>query len=319
MALFCCLARPASTALCTPNNPVKFSTWLAFACLCLLSGSGWLLAEWRPETLPGLLPVALRSGLLACIFWALDRGTNRSCRHRLPTGTQLRLFASSVLVAALPTVLVARAGEYLSPWTETLVFALTPALVVFFASQAAAAFGAQESPLRLLAPALAGVAGAALLLPFNLPSSGTAQAWLMALLVTAAASAWAAIHLHRQLTGVPVLRAATIFSASIVLLSAPLSFAQARSSSSWSAPALQLELLHSLLLEAPVTLLTVWLLRELSPVAFSSRYLLGIAITILEGYLLLRPGASWTTGLGLLLLFSSGALLLVAGSRQEVS
>ena len=138
MALFAVWPGQPPPRFAPPNNPVKFSTWLAFASLCLLSGSGWLLAEWRPETLPGLLPVALRSGLLAGIFWALDRGTNRSGRHGLTAGTQLRLFASSVLVAALPTVLVARAGEYLSPWTETLVFALTPALVVFFASQAAA-------------------------------------------------------------------------------------------------------------------------------------------------------------------------------------
>ena len=218
-------------------------------------------------------------------------------------------------MAALPTVTVAHAGEHLSPFIEALVFALTPVLVVFFVSQRAAVFGVQESPLHLLTPALAGVAGSALLLPFNVPSSGAAQAWLLALLVTAAASAWAAVQLHRRLAGVPVLHAAAIFSTSIFLLSAPLSFGQTAHISS----GIRAELLHTLLFDGPITLLTIWLLRELSPVAFSSRYLLGIFVTIVEGYLLLRPEASWTTGLGLLLLLSSGAWLLVAGSGEEVA
>ncbi len=218
-------------------------------------------------------------------------------------------------MAALPTVTAAHAGEHLSPFTEALVFALTPVPVIFFVSQRAAGFGAQESPLGLLTPALAGVAGAALLLPFHLPSSGAGRTWLLALLVTAAASAWAAVQLHRQLAGMPVLRAAAIFSASIFLLSAPLSFGQTAHISS----AIRAELLHTLLFDGPVTLLTVWLLRELSPVAFSSRCLLSIFITIVEGYLLLRPETSWTTALGLLLLLSSGAWLLVAGSGEEVA
>lgn len=288
--------------------------WLAFTTLCLLSGSGWLVAEWQPETLPGLLPVALRSGLLAILFWVLDRRRHSSSPW-VPAGTLASLFAWFVLMAALPTVMIVHAGEHLSPLTETLVFALTPVLVVFFVAQRAAGFGVQESPLRLLAPALAGLAGAALLLPFHLPSSGAGQAWLLALLVTAAASAWAAVQLHRQLAGVPVLRAAAIFSASIVLLAAPLSFGQ----TPHAASALKIEVLHALLFDGPVTLLTIWLLRELSLIAFSSRYLLGIAVTIVEGYLLLRPETSWTTGLGLLLLLSSGAWLLVAGSGEEVA
>ena len=289
--------------------------WLAFVTLCLLSGSGWLLREWQPETMPGLFSVALRSGLLAILFWVLDRRRHSSNRQRLSAGALASLFAWFVFMAALPTVAVAHAGEHLSPFTETLVFALTPVLVVFFVSQRATGFGVQESPFRLLAPALAGVAGAALLLPFNLPSSGVGRAWLLALLVIAAASAWAAIRLHRRLAGVPVLRAAALLSASIFLLSAPLSFGQAARMSS----ALKIELLHSLLFDGPVTLLTVWLLRQLSAVAFSSRYLLSIFVTIVEGYLLLRPETSWTTGLGLLLLLSSGAWLLVAGSGEEVA
>lgn len=314
MALFCSWPHIYPPRPVAAHNLVKLRIWLAFAVLCLLSGSGWLLKEWQPETVPGLFPVALRSGVLAIAFWAVDQRRS-SRRQRLTPGAQALLFTWFLLMVALPTVAIVRAGEHLSPFTETFVFALTPVLVVFFVSQRTSAFGAQESPLRLLAPALAGVAGAALLLPFNLPSSGAGRAWLLALLVTAAVSARGAIQLHQRLAGVPVLRAAAIFSASIFLLSAPLSFGRAVPMSS----ALEIDVLHSLLLDGPVTLLTVWLLREVSPVAFSSRYLLVLAVTIIEGYLLLQPETSWTTGLGLLLLLSSGAWLLVADSREEVS
>ena len=297
---------------------MKLRVWIAFGSFCLLSGSGWLLREWQPETTPGLLPFAFRSGVVAILFWSVHQARTSCFQQPLPAGVQARLFAWAALMVALPTVVVVRADQHVSPLTETLVFALIPAFVVFFTSQHAAGFGARESPLRLLAPALAGVGGAALLLPLSLPASSAGQAWLMALLVTAAASAWAAIRLHRQLAGVPVLRAAAVLSTAIFLLSAPLSFDPA-GRSLWSGSALRLELLHSLFFDGPLTLLTAWLLRELSPIAFSSRYLLGIAVTIVEGYLLLRPETNWTTGLGLFLLLTSGAWLLVAGSREEVT
>ena len=302
---------------------VKLRIWLAFGSLCLLSGSGWLLKEWQPETAPGLFPIVVRSGLLALLFWVAEQKGPAFDPQSFPAGPQALLLAWSALVAALPTVAVVLAGEHVSPLTETLLFASLPTFVVFFAAQRAVGFGALESPLRLIAPALAGIAGAALLLPFNLPRSSAGQVWLLALLVTAAISAWAAIHLHQQLTGVPVLRAAATLSTSIFLLSAPLSLAQSGRFSSplsiGSASAFKREILRSLLFDGPITLLTAWLLRDLSPIAFSSRFLLGIAVTIVEGYVLLRPDMNWTTALGLLLLFSSGAWLLAAGSRQEVS
>ena len=221
-------------------------------------------------------------------------------------------------MAGLPAVAVLSATNHVSQLTETFVFTLVPVFVVFFTSQSAASFGAQESPLGLLVPALAGVAGAAFLLPTHIPDSEIGQAWLMGLLIAAAASAGAAVRLHKRLAGVPVLSAATLLSASIVLFAAPLCFVQAGQISSWSASAIKVELQRSLIFDGPVTLLSVWLLRELAPVAFSSRYLLGIAITVAEGYLMLRPETTWTTGFGLLLLLASGAWLLLPNS-QEVS
>ena len=219
-------------------------------------------------------------------------------------------------MAGLPTFVVECAGKYVSGLTETLVFALTPAFVVFFISQTTANFGFRESPLGLLAPALMGIGGAALLLPFNLPSSGAGRAWLTVLLVTAAASAWGAIQLHKRLRNVPVLPAAAIFSAATFMLAAPVCLAQAGRISSWSFSAVEMEALRTVLLDGPVTLLTIWLLRDALPIAFSSRYPVVIALTLAEGYLLLRPETNWTTGLGLALLLASGAWLFVAGSRE---
>ena len=295
---------------------MKLRIWIIFAALCLLSGSGWLLNEWLPERLPGMLPTALRSGLLTAGFWLVHRGTRRSNKNQLNSGTLGPLLGWSVLLTALPTVAIVHASEHISPLTETLVFTLVPVFVVFFASQSAIGFGAGESPLRLLTPALAGVAGAALLLPSHIPMSRVGQTWLGMLLAMAAVSAWAAIQMHRRLTDVPILMAAAAFSGSIFLLSAPFCLSQAGQSPAWGAPAVEIEVLRDVLFDGPVTLLTVWLLRELSPVAFSSRYVLVLAVGIGEGYLLLRPQTGWTTGLGMLLLVSSGAWLLFANSGE---
>ncbi len=221
-------------------------------------------------------------------------------------------------MAGLPAVAVLSATQHIPQLTATFVFTLVPVFVVFFASQTTASFGAQESPLHLLAPALAGIAGAAFLLPAHLPDSAAGQAWLVGLLVAAAVSAWAAVRLHKRLAGVPVLPAAAFLAASIALLAAPLCLVEAGQISAWSASAIQVELQHSFIFDGPVMLLSVWLLRELSPVAFSARYFLGIAVTVAEGYLMLRPETTWTTGFGLLLLLASGVWLLLPNS-QEVS
>ena len=319
MALFCC---PSPTGIpgilrrAAAPVRVKLRIWIAFAALCLLSGSGWLLREWQPDSPSGLLPIALRSGLLAIAFWAANLGLSRSRGQRLPAGAQLPLFGWAVLMSALPTVAVVCAGEHISSLTETFVFALVPVFVIFFLSQSTADFGVQESPLRLLAPALAGVAGAALLLPARIPDTDIGRAWLVVLLVAAGASGFAAIQLHERLAGAPVLPGAVILATSVFLFSAPLGFAQLGQLSLWSASAVRVQVLQALLADGPETLLIVLLLRELPPVAFSSRYLLVIAVTIAEGYLLLQPQINWTTALGMLLLLISGAWLLAADLRE---
>ena len=266
--------------------------------------------------MPGLLPVALRSGLLVIFFSVLHYAQRNSRTHHPLSRKSWSILADAAWMAALPVVAAARAGAQLSPLTEALVFALTPVFVVFFVAQSTPDFGLNESPLRLLAPALAGVGGAALLLPFALPSSAAGQVWLGLLTLTAAGSAWGAMRLHRRLLEVPLLSAAAIFSASIFLLATAFCLARAAQFSSWSAAALAVEVARSLLFDGPVTLLTVWLLREASPVAFSSRYFFAIAVTITEGYILLRPETNWTTDLGLLLLLASGSWLFVAEVRE---
>ncbi len=244
------------------------------------------------------------------------RVQRRSSSESISAKVCFTILGYSILMTGLPILVVEYAKGSLSVWTETLVFALIPALVVFFVSQSTADFGLRESPLGLLVPALAGFGGAALLLPFSLPSSATSRMWLILLLVTAALSAWAALQLHKRLGNVPVLPATAIFSASTFVLAAPGCFTQAGRISSWSFPTVEMEVLRTLLLDGPMMLVTVWLLGKLPPVAFSSRYPLTVALTIAEGYVLLRPETTWTTSLGLLLLLASGAWLLVAGSRE---
>ncbi len=298
------------------RNLVNVRVWLALTALCFLTASGWILTEWRPETMPGLLPIALRSGLLVICFGVLDRVQSRSRGKPIPATACLVVLGYSVLVAGLPTLVLEFAGIYLSALSETLVFSFVPAFVVFFVSQGTADFGLRESPFDLFVPALMAIGGAALLLPFSIPSSGAGQAWLAALLFTAMASAWAAIQLHRRLRNMPIPLAAALFSAATFVVTIPVCVTQTGRLSSWSLPAVELEGLRSVLFDGPLIFLTVWLLRGVSPIAFSSRYPLTLALTIAEGYLLLRPETKWTTGLSLVLLLASGAWLVVSGFRE---
>jgi len=128
----------------------------------------------------------------------------------------------------------------------------------------------------------------------------------------------AAVWLHELLGQASVLRAAA------VVVGSSGGFAAAFCWMGWqpivdaSAAGLGVEALRCAVFEAPILLLTVWLLREMRPVAFSSRLLTIPLVTIVESYLLLRPTLSWTTAAGVLLLAGGAAVLALAQDSQEV-
>jgi drug/metabolite transporter (DMT)-like permease len=72
------------------------------------------------------------------------------------------------------------------------------------------------------------------------------------------------------------------------------------------------------LVDVVEVLLIIWLLREMSPVRFASRYLLIPLLTVLESYVLVRP--EWTVRMGfgtVLLALGAGVLLFGKAGEEE--
>ena len=186
---------------------------------------------------------------------------------------------------------------------------LGPAIVVILEAQNEG-FGNAENPLAKLGPAIAGVGGAALILPFALPESVGGQLWLAGLVASAVLSGLAAVRLHKLVrTGAEVEAAAAICGACAVVCGigaliwkAPLRSAGIRD---W-----MIESTVCLLVDGPVIFLLLWLVRAMRPMALAARFLLIPAVTVIEGVVLLRPEWNWTLCLGLASLVGGGVLLL---------
>ena len=134
---------------------VKARVWVGFAALCVLSGSGWLLDEWRPAMLPALLGLSVHDGLLAMCFGLGGRGGDV-----WGAGVAVRSLGEGCGVGrvlfALPGCVVAGAGGHVSGLTSTLAFGLVPVVVVFVVAQRSRGFGAVKARCGCLGRRLRG-------------------------------------------------------------------------------------------------------------------------------------------------------------------
>ncbi len=289
---------------------------LGFRALCLLSGSAWILDEYFPHPARGPRWDGLLDALLAIIFlifWSMARRFRNSKLRRPAPRTVLELGLCGALLFALPRLAVSAAASRVTSYTETLLFMLVPLVVVFAVAHRQTTFGLDDNPLRLMLPALAALAGAALIIPFTWPASMPGQLSLALVLVAAVLAALAAVYLHRLLAGLDLLPAAAIlFGASAAILLPFGGFGP------FAGPGqVTLELLRSLTLQLPLALLAVWLLRAMPPIAFSTRYFLVPLIAIVESLVILRPGVTWTTAFAVLLL-GGGSLVLLRAASAEI-
>ena len=187
---------------------------------------------------------------------------------------------------------------------------MSPAATIFFAAQFS-----DSDLLPNLGPALAGIAGTALILPFAIPSSTAGTLWLAAIILSALAAALAALRLYKLVATAGILQTATLAAATTALIALPL-YAYERPTLvllTWQQALLSASV--HLAITAATLLLTVRLVRTLSPVAFSTRFFLIPLVTIVEGYLLLHPNAPWTLPVGAALL-AGGSYFLLRDQHQ---
>lgn len=286
--------------------------WVGFAALCVLAGSGWALDEVMPGLLHGLVRVAVHDGLLALVFGLV------SLRGKLKQEWSLwgKLALGAIAIFALPQILFAAAGGHAAGTTELLIFLLVPAVVVFVVAQQTDGRGVSENPLRPLAPALAGLGGAVLMLPFDWPHSGAGQFWVVAIVGSALLAGYAAVWLHGLLRGVELWSAAAVMFGASSLATGAFCWLDLGGTPVWVGNAAVLELVRLFVVEGPILLLTLWLLREMAPIRFSARALGVPLVMIVEGYFFERPVVGWTTLLGFLLMLSGAWGLLRVDSGK---
>lgn len=274
----------------------------------------WLVEVYAPSTLPPLLQMGMHDVFLCLFFLSgrviLGRGVSWSTSR---VWGRVALFGATL--STLPAAVFAASKGQVSKFTEVLVAAAIPVIVVFVEAQRADGFGADRSPMRFLGPALAGLGGMALLLPFTFPGSVAGKMWLVMLVVSAVLAGYSAVRLHHLL---PSFSRLIFFEVAFIVSGASAALLMA---SCWFAGVagvrldlrtLANELFRCLLLDVPILWLTVWLLKAMRPVRFASRYFLAPLLTVIEGFLVLRPEVTWTLAFGASLLLSAGVLLLMA-------
>lgn len=272
--------------------------WAGLALLCAIAASAWIADTAWPSDVPVLLRYGVESLLLFLLF--LPFSWAEFCKTRWRQWAELSAWGAALV--ALPTLIAVGAAPQISAVAAALIFCAVPAVVVLVAAQRDAGFGVNAGPLPKLGVAVAGVAGAALVLPFTAPDSPAGYGWLGAMVVAAVLSGIALVQLHRRLAVVSVATGVAAICAGSGLLELLFAATQTRSFPRLNGAAWGHGLVLFALVDAPLWVLTVWLVRDLAPRKFASRYLLAPMLTVVEGVVLVRPAVNWTllAGVGLM-------------------
>ena len=288
---------------------VRTRVWIGFAALCLLLGTEWVADLAAPRVLPGLWGGGVRVGMMAGVFaLAGMKGRGRWGGWRLAGW-------GAGLLSALPLAM-AGAGGSVTELTELLAAAFVPVVVVFAVAQV------EEGVFRLMVPALAAFGGAALLVSYTIPNSARGLAGLGALTLAVMVTGVAVVRVHELLGGTALLRGAAVVCGGGALGLLACCWVGGVSAPTVGARATLLALGRLGLVDVPVMLLSVWLLRAMRPVAYAARYVLGLFVAVAESFAVARPGWNWTMVMAVGLVgggvLDAGAGRVVGGWPGEV-
>jgi hypothetical protein len=289
---------------------MRWTLWIAFVVLCVLSGTSWAIPREMSDGLPPLEQQGVLFGVigLTALLFGGRRGWSRKMDLRY-----VRLAAAAMGFFGVPIVVAEYARGSVPAISRSALFAMVPVVVVMVV---AAGESAERGARLFLMPALAGLGGLLLLLPLAFSSS--ARGWMMLAVVCAAvilvglASVW----LYRLLRGVALADAlAVVGLANAVFL---LVWSAVREEVVWRGNRLASVISIASLTDVVEVLLITWLLREMPPIRFAARYLVISLLTVLESYVVMRP--EWTVRMGFgtaLLAAGGGMLLFLQGGEEE--
>ncbi len=285
------------------------SVWLTFGALCLLSASAWIATPYDTSTLPSLESQGLLYAAIGLIALLISRRQPWS-RNQIRSSAQLAL--AGLMFFGLPAAAIELASGSVPAISRSALFSMVPIVVILAITSGEAR---EAGARRLLPPTLVGVGGLLLLLPLDF--SGTTRGTIILAVLCAAVivSGISAVWLFRLLHNVTPSRAAALIclpTAAFLLacsrLNDPLVLDQTALASLLSVSSL-VGLIEILLL--------LRLVRAMPPIRFAARYLVIPLLTVLEGYIILRPPMTLRIAAGAILLIAGTATLLLLNPSDE--
>jgi len=285
--------------------------------LCFLWSMGSLRTDLMPGVLASDLPPfereALRMGVLGLFAWLLAA----SLGAQWPKGRQIW---DAVLIGlglfVVPALLGEASKDEIPDLTRVALYSLTPVFAVAFEPYLGRLTESQTKG-GLLA-ALGCVIGTLGVFPLLIPRTWQGAAGFFAIVLAVACVAATNCLAVRALSEMPPKSGAPMASiagavSAVVLGAASLVSEQ----QNWSHPVLGAEIAWATAVELPEFLLLFWLMRRMSAVRMTTRFVVTPLIVNVVGFFVLRPSMRIRAGLGILLLAVSAGWLLSA--REEES
>lgn len=288
----------------------KAFTLAGFLLLCLLWAADSLRGDLLPPSAASALPILERQALQFALLAVAAALAATVCRAEWPRGRRL---GQCVLVGVglflVPALLIHFSKEWISDLSRVALFSLVPVFALVFEPYFDS--GSDSLSKSGLIASLAGVAGTLLVFPVDVPGSIAAGGAFCVLIGAAACIAAAncgAVYIAAYLPGRSLLAMVAIMSGSAAPGFALASELTERPTWSWSG--VSSEFGWWAVVEWPALLLLFWLMRRMSAVPMTTRFLLAPLIANIVSLLLLRPTVSLRAGLGLLLIAAGAGWLL---------
>jgi hypothetical protein len=279
------------------------AVWVTFAAVCVLSATSWIVP--RSEELPALELQGIRYGLIGVFAFFVARGRLRFGR------VGLWVAVVGVGFFGVPMVVGEWARVGVPEISRSALFAMVPVVVVMVI----AAGDEERGVRRFLVPALVGLGGLLLLLPLEFSGSVHRRLMQAAVCVAVVLVGLSSVWLHRLLRGWTLAEALAIVCLSNAVFLLVSSAVRGELVWQWSELASVVSL--SSLVDLVEVGLLVWLLREMMPVRFASRYLVIPLLTLLESYALMRPELTVRVVSGVVLLAVGAGMLLFLKAGEE--
>jgi len=287
--------------------------WLPVGGLLLLSllwAMGWVRADLSPGAGAGLkLSPLWREAVLLGVFAGLATAAGAILRRRWPTGNaDVRTLLTGFGLFVVPSVLSVLLQGRIDDTSRVAWFSLTPLFAVIFAPHLGMA--GEREVRGGFSGAMAAVAGTFLVFPVELPHSyGSAFALLGVLLAAAsvAAANCLAVEIVQSQNVCPLPFAAITTGAASILLGIAGLMAIHRSFSPLPFDAWAISDFLALVL-------LFWLMRKMSAVQMTTRFLIAPLLANLISIALLRPHLEIQAWIGLLLIAAGAGWMLFAPS-----